>query len=54
MSKEELVETIHFGNLFVKEPLQTNKGLTLDHFTETKPNGNFIEPKLVQQGDKTY
>ncbi len=51
MSKEESVETIHPSNLFVKELVQTNIGLATNHLIESKPNNNFTEPELVQQGD---
>jgi hypothetical protein len=48
LSKEKIVETIHSSNLFVKEPIQTNKGLIVDHLTKTKHDSNFTKPKLVQ------
>jgi hypothetical protein len=38
----EPVETTPFGNLLVKELVETNKGLTTNHFTETKLD--FIKP----------
>jgi hypothetical protein len=51
LSKEEPVEIIHHENFFVKDPIQTNIGLTTHHLIESKFDSNFIEPKLVQQGD---
>ncbi len=51
LSREESIETIHPGNLFIKEPIQTNIGLTANHPSKNKPNNNFTKPKLVQQGD---
>jgi hypothetical protein len=49
--KEELVETIHPNNMFVKNLVQTNIGLATNLLTENKPDSNFIKPELVQQGD---
>jgi hypothetical protein len=36
LSKKEPIETTHSGNLLIKELVQTNKGLIVDHSTETK------------------
>jgi hypothetical protein len=38
--------------LVVKELDQYNiRGLVINNMTESKPNNDLIEPKLVQQGD---
>jgi hypothetical protein len=51
LSKKRPIETIHLGNMFVKELVQTNIGLTTEHLTKSKLDSNFTKLELVQQGD---
>jgi hypothetical protein len=51
LSKEEPIDIIHRGNLFVEQPIQININLIIEHLIKSKLNSNFNEPKLIQQGD---